>query len=88
MRETECLILLRRHRRLRPKITVTELDNDIIVEWTSHEFYTKEDGSVGVAGPEHTYDPYTRLYDFEGYHIEFHLTGSSKNFTTIFSVDK
>jgi hypothetical protein len=63
-----------------PRITVTELDNDIIVEWTSHEFYTKDDGSIGVAGPEHTYDPYTRLYDFEGYHIELSPDRQLKNF--------
>jgi hypothetical protein len=71
-----------------PKIKVTELNNEIIVEWSSHEFYTGEDGSVGVAGPEHTYDPYTRLYDFEGYHIELSPDRQSNNFTTIFSVDR
>ena len=71
-----------------PKITVTEIDNEVIVEWCSHEFYTSEDGSVGVAGPEFTYDPYTRLYDFEGYSIELSPDRQLKNFTTLFSVDK
>jgi hypothetical protein len=71
-----------------PKIKVSEIDNDIVVEWCSHEYYTGEDGSVGVAGPEHTYDPYTRLYDFEGYHIELSPDRQSNNFTTIFSIDK
>ncbi|HQO08788.1 MAG TPA: hypothetical protein PLK90_01775 [Clostridiales bacterium] len=71
-----------------PKIKVTELDNEIIVEWTSHEFYAGDDGSVGVAGPEFTYDPYTRLYDFEGYNIEISPDRQLNNFTTIFSVDK
>jgi hypothetical protein len=70
-----------------PKIKVTELDNEITVEWTSHEFYTKDDGSIGVAGPEHTYDSYTRLYDFEGYHIELSPDRQFGNFTTIFSAD-
>jgi hypothetical protein len=70
-----------------PKITVTELDNEITVEWTSHEFYTKDDGSIGVAGPEFTYDTYTRLHDFEGYNIELSPDRQLKNFTTIFSVD-
>jgi hypothetical protein len=71
-----------------PKIKVTELDNEVIVEWSSHEFYTGEDGSVGVAGPEFTYDPYTRLYDFEGYNIEISPDRQLNNFTTIVSVDK
>ena len=71
-----------------PKIKVSELDNDIIVEWTSHEFYTGDDGSVGVSGPEFTYDPYTRLYDFEGYSIELSPDRQYQNFTTIFSIDK
>ncbi|MDD3043965.1 MAG: hypothetical protein PHF33_00710 [Candidatus Delongbacteria bacterium] len=71
-----------------PKIKVTERDNDIIVEWCSHEFYTGDDGSVGVGGPEFTYDPYTRLYDFEGYNIELSPDRQLNNFTTIFSVDR
>jgi hypothetical protein len=71
-----------------PKIKISEIDNDVIVEWTSHEFYTGEDGSVGVGGPEFTYDPFTRLYDFEGYSIELSPDRQSKNFTTIFSIDK
>jgi len=71
-----------------PKIKVTEIDNDIIVEWCSHEFYTGEDGSVGVAGPEFTFDPYTRLYDFEGYSVELSPDRQLNNFTTVFSVDK
>jgi len=71
-----------------PKIKVTEFDNDIIVEWTSHEFYTKDDGTIGVAGPEFAFDPYTRLHDFEGYHIELSPDRQLKNFTTIFSVDR
>ena len=71
-----------------PKITVAEVGHDIIVEWTSHEFYTGDDGSVGVGGPEFTYDPYTRLYDFEGYSIELSPDRQINNFTTIFSVDK
>jgi len=71
-----------------PKIKVTELDHDIIVEWTSHEFYEKDDGTIGVAGPEFTFDPYTRLHDFEGYHIELSPDRQLKNFTTIFSIDK
>jgi len=70
-----------------PKITVTELDDDITVEWTSHEFYEKDDGSIGVAGPEFTFDPYTRLHDFEGYHVELSPDRQLGNFTTIFSVD-
>ncbi|MDY0017100.1 MAG: hypothetical protein RBS89_04615 [Candidatus Delongbacteria bacterium] len=71
-----------------PKITVTEIDNEVIVEWCSHEFYTGADGSVGVAGPEFTYDPYTRLYDFEGYSIELSPDRQLSNFSTIYSVDR
>jgi len=71
-----------------PKITVTESDTDVIIEWSSHEFYTGGDGTVGVAGPEFTYDPFTRLYDFEGYSIELSPDRQLSNFTTIFSVDK
>jgi hypothetical protein len=71
-----------------PKIKVTALDTDIIIEWTSHEFYFGDDGSVGVAGPEFTYDPYTRLYDFEGYQILISPDRQHKNFTEIFNVDK
>ncbi|HAQ62656.1 TPA: hypothetical protein DCR49_11800 [Candidatus Delongbacteria bacterium] len=71
-----------------PKIKVSERDNDIIVEWASHEFYTGDDGSVGVAGPEFTYDPYTRLYDFEGYSVEISPDRQLSNFTTLFSIDR
>ncbi|MDD3044647.1 MAG: hypothetical protein PHF33_04190, partial [Candidatus Delongbacteria bacterium] len=71
-----------------PKISVTEIDNEVIVEWCSHEFYTGEDGTVGVAGPEFTYDPYSRLYDFEGYSIELSPDRQLKNYSTIFSVDR
>jgi hypothetical protein len=71
-----------------PKITVTEIDNEVIVEWCSHEFYTGDDGTVGVAGPEFTFDPYTRLYDFEGYSIELSPDRQLSNFSTIYSVDK
>jgi len=71
-----------------PHIKVSTIDNDITVEWTSHEFYTSEDGTIGVAGPEFTYDPYTRLYDFEGYSIEISPDREYQNFTTIFSIDK
>ncbi len=70
-----------------PKITVTDLDGEITVEWSSHEFYTKDDGSIGVIGPEFTFDPYTRLHDFEGYNIELSPDRQLGNFTTIFSVD-
>ena len=70
-----------------PKITVTETDNDIIVEWCSHEFYTGADGAIGVFGPEFTFDPYTRIYDFEGYNIELSPDRQLNNFTIIYSVD-
>ncbi len=70
-----------------PKITVTETDHDINIEWCSHEFYIKDDGSVGVIGPEFAFDPYTRLHDFEGYNIELSPDRQLGNFTTIFSVD-
>jgi len=71
-----------------PKIKVTELDNEITVEWCSHEFYSDDEGNMGVTGPEFTYDPYTRLFDFEGYSIEISPDRQYQNFTTIYSIDK
>jgi len=71
-----------------PKIKVTEQDNEITVEWCSHEFYSDDEGNMGVTGPEFTYDPYTRLFDFEGYSIELSPDRQYQNFTTIFSIDK
>jgi len=73
---------------LAPKIKVTEIDNDIIVEWCSHEFLSGDDGILNITGPEFSFDPFTRLYDFEGYNIEISPDRQLNNFTTIFSVDK
>ncbi len=71
-----------------PKITTKCTDNDITIEWCSHEFFTNDDGTVGVAGPEFTFDPYSREYDFESYNIEISPDRKYQNFTTLFSVDK
>ena len=72
-----------------PKIEVSAVNTDIIIEWTSHEFYYGDDGEIsGVAGPEFTYNRFTRLYDFEGYNIEISPDRRLENFTTLFGVDR
>ena len=69
-----------------PKVNITTVDDEIVIEWSSHEFYTDENGNTGVSGPEQVFDTFTRLRDFEGYNIE--VSDDLKNYTTIFSVDR
>ena len=71
-----------------PKIKVTEIDNDVIVEWCSHEFISDEEGNLGLTGSEFTYDPFTRMYDFEGYEIAISPDRRVENYATLFCVDK
>jgi hypothetical protein len=70
-----------------PKIKVTSSDNDIIIEWCSHELYEKE-GIVSITGPEHTVDKFSRTKDFEGYQIHISPNAEAANYSTVFSVDK
>jgi len=71
-----------------PKLNISYSENDIIIEWSSHEFYTSDNDSVNVTGSELTYDSFTRLYDFEGYEIEISPDRKGENYSTVFSVDK
>lgn len=70
-----------------PKIKVTFLNNDVIIDWQSHEFFTKEDGFESFTGPEHFIDPFTRSKDFEGYQIQISPNSNSQNYTEVFSLD-
>lgn len=70
-----------------PKIKVTSSDNDIIIEWCSHELYEKE-GIVSITGPEHTVDKFSRTKDFEGYQIHISPNAETASYSTVFSVDK
>lgn len=70
-----------------PLIKVFAEDNDIIVEWSSHEFYEK-DGYISITGPEHSTDKFSRRNDFEGYQIQISSGSDNSDFTTVFSVDR
>lgn len=70
-----------------PKIKVSSADNDITIEWSSHELYEK-DGRISVTGPEHTIDKFSRRNDFEGYQIYISPNAEASNYTAVFSVDK
>ncbi len=69
-----------------PKITVSYSDNDVIVEWCSHEFFD-DNGVITIAGSEHTIDQFSRRKDFEGYQVQVSPTALAKDYTEIFSVD-
>ena len=71
-----------------PKIYVTYSNNDVIIEWSSHEFNEKEDGSYGISGPEHYLDKFSRRKDFEGYQIMVSPNSNAMNYVEIFSIDK
>lgn len=71
-----------------PKLNVTFNNNNIIVEWQSHEFFTKEDGFESYTGPESFIDPFTRIKDFEGYQVQLSPDLNSQNYVELFSVDK
>ena len=70
-----------------PKIKVSSKENDIVIEWCSHEFYEK-DGLVSVTGPEHIIDKFSRRKDFEGYQIHISQNADASNYTAVFSVDR
>jgi hypothetical protein len=69
-----------------PKIKVFYADNDVIIEWSSHEFYD-ENGLITVSGPEHTIDPFSRRKDFESYQVQVSPSVFAGDYTEIFSVD-
>ncbi|MBN2789313.1 MAG: hypothetical protein JXR69_03915 [Candidatus Delongbacteria bacterium] len=71
-----------------PKIKISYDKNDVIVEWSSHEFNLKDDGSYGLSGPEHFTDTFSRRKDFEGYQIMISPNSNSINYVDIFGVDK
>jgi len=71
-----------------PKIEVTYDDNSVIIEWQSHEFFTKDDGYESFTGPELFIDPFTRVKDFEGYQVQMSPDVNSQNYVEVFSVDK
>jgi hypothetical protein len=69
-----------------PKISVSYKDNDVIIEWRSHEFYD-ENGLITVSGPEHKIDPFSRRKDFESYQVQVSPTVFAGDYTEIFKVD-
>jgi len=71
-----------------PKIEVSYDDNNVIVEWQSHEFFTKDDGFESYTGSEHFIDPFTRVKDFEGYQVQLSPDVNSQNYVEVFSIDK
>ncbi|MDA3885605.1 MAG: hypothetical protein PF638_08435 [Candidatus Delongbacteria bacterium] len=71
-----------------PKINVTCVRNDVIVEWASHEFNLTEDGNYTISGPEHFIDTFSRRKDFEGYEVMRSHDAYSQNYVSIFSIDK
>ena len=69
-----------------PRISVSYADNDVIIEWRSHEFYD-ENGLITVSGPEHKIDPFSRRRDFESYQVQVSPTVFAGDYTEIFSID-
>lgn len=70
-----------------PNIKVTYSNNDVYVEWQSHEFYLTEDGFETYTGPEHYIDPFTRKTDFEGYQVQVSKDANTQNYVETFSLD-
>lgn len=70
-----------------PKIKMTYADNDVIIEWQSHEFFIKDDGYESFSGPEHYVDKFSRIKDFEGYQIQTSPDEEMMHYTELFSLD-
>ncbi len=71
-----------------PKINISYDNNNVVVEWQSHEFFKKDDGFEAYSGPENFYDPFTRTKDFEGYQVQLSPNQNSQNYVEVFSVDE
>jgi len=71
-----------------PTIDISYNNSDVIVEWYSHEFYITDEGDSVLAGPEHTFDKFSKVVDFEGYQILTSQNEQSQNYSQIFSVDR
>lgn len=73
-----------------PNIKISYLNDDVIIEWQSHEFFFSdaEAGYEAYIGPEHFVDPFTRVHDFEGYQIQISPDLNSQNYSEIFGVDR
>lgn len=71
-----------------PKISISYDNNNIIVRWSSKEFFIKEDGTVSYSGPEEFLDPFTRVKDFEGYQVQVSPDANSQHYVEVFSVDR
>jgi hypothetical protein len=71
-----------------PKINVSYKKNDVVVEWSSHEFTEDEEGNIGVSGSEHYIDKFSRRKDFEGYSVMLSPNSNAQEYVDIFSVDK
>jgi hypothetical protein len=70
-----------------PRISVDYDDNEIVIRWSSHEFY-QESGTLNATGPEHFRDPFTGKIDFEGYQIMFSNTVFGQDYSEVFCVDR
>jgi hypothetical protein len=70
-----------------PKIQISFNNNDVIIEWQSHEFFKNDEGFDSYTGPELFFDPFTRVRDFEGYQIQISPDLNSQNYVEVFSVD-
>ena len=70
-----------------PKIGLTAEGNDIIISWNSHEIFTLEDGTESFKGPEHDFDKFSRIKDFESYSVMVSPDDNPNNFSEIFTVD-
>jgi hypothetical protein len=70
-----------------PKLKISYDENDVIVEWSSHEIF-EEAGNLGAAGSEHFRDPFTGKVDFEGYQIMVSQTRFAQDYVEVYSIDK
>jgi hypothetical protein len=71
-----------------PKTKISYDNNNVVIEWQSHEFFVKEGGFTGYTGSELYVDPFTRIKDFEGFQIQISPDVNSQNYVEVFSVDK
>ena len=71
-----------------PKIKISYNNNDVVIEWSSHEFTENENGNIGATGPEHYIDKFSRRNDFEGYQIMVSPNSNFLNYVDIFSIDR
>ncbi|PIE78727.1 MAG: hypothetical protein CSA15_06280 [Candidatus Delongbacteria bacterium] len=70
-----------------PTLSVDYDGSNVTVNWTSHEL-SYFNGDKIPSGSEFSVDPFSKLYDFEGYNVSVANVKRLENFVEIFSADR